>query len=100
MPPTPAPRRNRPNIQFDPQDHFVDFDRDEPPNEARIIHQRPNTRSRGPAPNLPNVLRADPERSSTLRRELMEIHEAHEQNQNNQQPPINQLERPNLDEID
>ena len=36
-------------------------------------------RSRGPAPEIPNVLPAAPEYSNTVRRELQEIHDQHEQ---------------------
>ena len=36
------------------------------------------TRSRGPAPNIPNVLPNAPERSAAVREELIQIHDAHE----------------------
>ena len=36
------------------------------------------TRSRGPAPNIPHVLPSAPERSAQLREELRQIHNAHE----------------------
>ena len=42
--------------------------------EANVSRQ---TRSKGPAPDLPNVLSAAPEYSSKVRRELSEIHGEH-----------------------
>ena len=36
------------------------------------------TRSKGPAPNIPHVLPNAPERSAAVREELIQIHNAHE----------------------
>ena len=48
------------------------------PAERYVRFEPRQTRSRGPAPNIPNVLPNAPERSAAVREELIRIHDAHE----------------------
>ena len=48
------------------------------PAERNVRFEPRQTRSRGPAPNIPNVLPNAPERSAAVREELIRIHDAHE----------------------
>ena len=79
-------RRNRneeDNEDEEPPQPVRDARRPEPVNEQRGIRNPlafvgRHLRSRGPAPEIPNVLQAAPEYSNTTRRELQEIHDQHE----------------------
>ena len=48
------------------------------PAERNVRFEPRQTRSNGPAPNIPNVLPNAPERSAAVCEELIRIHDAHE----------------------
>ena len=80
-------QRNQPNEQERNQENRNNQAAD-PVNQQRRVQLQPqaeneaptrrSTRSRGPAPEIPNVLPAAIEYSNRTRREIQEIHERHE----------------------
>ena len=85
-------RANNRQVHFRRRDDVREFDQNVLPNvPARA------TRSHGAAPELPHVLRAPPERSAAMRREINDIHRQHnraqQQQQQQQQNPPNQNQR-------
>jgi hypothetical protein len=75
-------RRQNRGVQFEDVDQIRHYEQE--PENAMLPRQ---LRSRGPAPEIPNVLPANPYRSRELQRDLREIHIQHAQQQ--AQPPRN-----------
>ena len=100
-----AARRNRRNqLDFSDDDDVRPFNRDDPPN-TRLM------RSQGAAPDLPHVLPTAIVRNPTLQRQLADAHQQHQQQRQlpqqlpqqqlpQQQQNNDQLQRPNINEID
>ena len=77
---TPSEVTPKQNQQLKPKHIHFDEEVSTRVFDKNSVPETPQTRSKGPVPNLPNVLRSAPEHSSILRRELREAHEQHRQN--------------------